>query len=66
MLCLCYLYAAEELLLEAEEWAAAAYLSLVIDRLRAANGLPERAPASADFDYGLAPCALPLGRPGPS
>ena len=42
MLCLRYLHAAEDVLLAAEDWAAAAHLSLVIDRVRSSYGLPER------------------------
>jgi hypothetical protein len=42
LLCLRHLDAAEAVLLEAEDWRSAAHLSIAIDRVRAANGLPER------------------------
>lgn len=42
LLCLSHLDAAETALLDAEDWTIAAHLSLVIDRLRLAHGLPER------------------------
>lgn len=57
MMCLCYLHAAEDLLLAAEDWAAAAHLSLVIDRVRTSYGLPERAVESHEFGRWRAPRA---------
>lgn len=57
MLCLSYLYAAEDLLLAAEDWAAAAHLSLVIDRVRSSYGLPERVVEPREFGGWQAPCA---------
>ena len=42
------LEAAEEVLLDIEDWASAAHLSLVIDRMRRAHGLADRPPIEAD------------------
>jgi len=57
MMCLCYLHAAEDLLLAAEDWAAAAHLSLVIDRVRASYGLPERSVEGGEFGRWGSRCA---------
>ena len=49
MLCLEHLDAAETVLLEVEDWANAAHLSLVIDRVRGSYALPPRALDLAEF-----------------
>ena len=49
LLCLSHLDAAETALLDAGDWTSAAHLSLVIDRLRIAHGLPERAVDPGEF-----------------
>lgn len=48
-LCLDHLAEAETMLLEVEDWANAAHLSLVIDRVRGSYGLPSRLPDLAEF-----------------
>ena len=42
------LEAAEEVLLDLEDWASAAHLSLVIDRMRRAHGLADRPPVETE------------------
>jgi len=48
-LCLNHLAGAETVLLAIEDWANAAHLSLVIDRVRSSYGLSPRPPDLADF-----------------
>jgi len=48
-LCLNHLTSAETVLLAMEDWANAAHLSLVIDRVRSSYGLTPRAPDLAEF-----------------
>jgi len=52
--CLAHLEAAEALMVEADDLAGLTRLSLVIEMLRRANGLPDRPLDLSEFSLGLA------------